>query len=49
LEAEKSRLESELATAADHEKLMELSEALALASEALETAEMRWLELSERA
>jgi ATP-binding cassette subfamily F protein uup len=49
LEAEKSRLESELATAADHEKLMELSEALAQASEALETAEMRWLELSERA
>lgn len=49
LEVEKKRLESELATAMDHEQLMKLSEALAQASEALETAEMRWLELSERA
>jgi ATP-binding cassette subfamily F protein uup len=49
LEARKAALESELATASDHSELTRISEELGAVATALDTAEMRWLELSERA
>ena len=48
LESRKAALESELASASDHSELTRISEELGAVAEALDTAEMRWLELSER-
>ncbi len=49
LESQKARLTSALTAATDHETLSRLSQELGAVSEALDAAEMRWLELSERA
>lgn len=49
LEQEKRLLSDALAQAADHAELVRLSDALGKVTEALDAAEMRWLELAERA
>ena len=49
LEEEKRLLSDALAQAADHAELVRLSDALGKVTEALDAAEMRWLELAERA
>ena len=49
LESQKAQLTSALTSATDHDTLSRLSQELGAVSEALDAAEMRWLELSERA
>ena len=49
LEKSRANLERELNDATDHQELQRLSTELSQVSESLETAEFRWLELSERA
>ena len=48
LESQKKETENLLAQTTDHTSLMALSEQLQKLQQALEDAEMRWLELSER-
>jgi ATP-binding cassette subfamily F protein uup len=49
LESEKKQLAEALGRAEDHTELLRLSDQLGTVSEALDAAEMRWLELAERA
>lgn len=49
LEEARIALEGELNGATDHQELQRLSTELSQVSQSLETAEFRWLELSERA
>ncbi len=49
LEAEKAELTSQLESTNDHERILEISSRLTEVVSALDEAEMRWLELSERA
>ena len=49
LESKRDELAAKLESCSDHDELMELGEELGMISEELETSEMRWLELSERA
>lgn len=49
LEQRRDELSAQLQTELDHEKLRELGEKLGAVTSELDTSEMRWLELSERA
>ena len=49
LESKRDELAIKLESCSDHDELMKLGEEIGKISEELETSEMRWLELSERA